>query len=164
MSSYGLRTVLYIASVEHIRDIQCGFKLFSQAAARALFPQLSTWIFDAELLLLAKTLQIPVARVPVTWHEVAGCKLSVVRDSLQVLRDLLVSNSWAVEYEGRGGETQGRLGWIPCSRAFEAFLYLFLSPSHFLPISSFMLLIKPSCAHECGPPRAEISDDDLVVT
>jgi len=89
---YGLHTVLRVAGVGHIRDTQCGFKLFSRAAARALFPQqhLSTWIFDVELLLLAKTLQIPVAEVPVTWHEVAGSKLSVVRDSLQMLRDLLV--------------------------------------------------------------------------
>jgi dolichyl-phosphate beta-glucosyltransferase len=89
---YGLHTVLRIAGVGHIRDTQCGFKLFSRAAARALFPRqhLSTWIFDVELLLLAKTLQIPVAEVPVTWHEVAGSKLSVVRDSLQMLRDLLV--------------------------------------------------------------------------
>jgi len=89
---YGLHTVLRIAGVGHIRDTQCGFKLFSRAAARALFPRqhLSTWIFDVELLLLAKTLRIPVAEVPVTWHEVAGSKLSVVKDSLQMLRDLLV--------------------------------------------------------------------------
>ncbi len=89
---YGLHTVLRIAGVGHVRDTQCGFKLFSRAAARALFPRqhLATWIFDVELLLLAKTLRIPVVEVPVTWHEVAGSKLSVVRDSLQMLRDLLI--------------------------------------------------------------------------
>jgi len=89
---YGLHTVLRIAGVGHVRDTQCGFKLFSRAAARALFPRqrLATWIFDVELLLLAKSLRIPVAEVPVTWHEVAGSKLSVVRDSLQMLRDLLI--------------------------------------------------------------------------
>jgi len=89
---YGLHTVLRIAGVGHVRDTQCGFKLFSRPAARALFPRqhLATWIFDVELLLLAKTSGIPVVEVPVTWHEVAGSKLSVVRDSLQMLRDLLV--------------------------------------------------------------------------
>jgi len=89
---YGLHTVLRIAGVGHVRDTQCGFKLFSRAAARALFPRqrLATWIFDVELLLLAKSLRIPVAEVPVTWHEVAGSKLSVARDSLQMLRDLLI--------------------------------------------------------------------------
>jgi dolichyl-phosphate beta-glucosyltransferase len=89
---YGLHTVLRIAGVGHVRDTQCGFKLFSRGAARALFPRqrLATWIFDVELLLLAKTLRIPVVEVPVTWHEVAGSKLNVVRDSLQMLRDLLI--------------------------------------------------------------------------
>jgi dolichyl-phosphate beta-glucosyltransferase len=89
---YGLHTILRIAGVGHIRDTQCGFKLFSRAAARALFPRqrLATWIFDVELLLLAKMLCIPVAEVPVTWNEVPGSKLSVVRDSLQMLRDLWV--------------------------------------------------------------------------
>ncbi|KAI9455212.1 glycosyltransferase family 2 protein [Russula earlei] len=89
---YGLHTVLRLVGVGHIRDTQCGFKLFSREAARALFPRqhLATWIFDVELLLLAKSLRIPVAEVPVTWHEVAGSKLSVARDSLQMLRDLLV--------------------------------------------------------------------------
>ncbi|KAI0259425.1 glycosyltransferase family 2 protein [Gloeopeniophorella convolvens] len=89
---YGLHTVLRIVGVGHVRDTQCGFKLFSRGAARALFPRqhLATWIFDVELLLLAKALRIPVVEVPVGWHEVAGSKLSVVRDSLQMLRDLLV--------------------------------------------------------------------------
>ncbi|KAH9024975.1 glycosyltransferase family 2 protein [Lactarius hengduanensis] len=94
----------------HIRaaDTQCGFKLFSRAAARALFPRqhLATWIFDVELLLLAKTLGIPVAEVPVTWHEVAGSKLSVVRDSLQMLRDLLILR--ANQLLRRWGETEDR--------------------------------------------------------
>jgi dolichyl-phosphate beta-glucosyltransferase len=51
---------------------------------------LTTWIFDVELILLAKHLRIPVAEVSVEWHEVAGSKLNVMTDSLQMLRDLLV--------------------------------------------------------------------------
>lgn len=43
-----------------------------------------------ELLLLAKELGIPVAEVPVEWHEVAGSKLNVVTASLEMLRDLLI--------------------------------------------------------------------------
>jgi len=102
---YGLHTVLRIAGVGHVRDTQCGFKLFSRAAARALFPRqhLATWIFDVELLLLAKTLCIPVTEVPVTWHEVSGSKLSVVRDSLRMLRDLLILR--ANQLLGRWGTT-----------------------------------------------------------
>ncbi|KIY68027.1 glycosyltransferase family 2 protein [Cylindrobasidium torrendii FP15055 ss-10] len=89
---YGLHTILRIVGVGHIRDTQCGFKLFSRAAARQLFPlqRLPTWIFDVELLLLAKMLAIPVAEVPIDWHEVPGSKLNVLTASLQMLRDLLV--------------------------------------------------------------------------
>ncbi|KJA28265.1 glycosyltransferase family 2 protein [Hypholoma sublateritium FD-334 SS-4] len=89
---YGLHTILRIVGVGHIRDTQCGFKLFSRAAAQQIFPaqHLPTWIFDVELLLLAKQLRVPVAEVPIEWHEVAGSKLNVVTASLQMLRDLLV--------------------------------------------------------------------------
>ncbi|EGO22517.1 glycosyltransferase family 2 protein, partial [Serpula lacrymans var. lacrymans S7.9] len=89
---YGLHTILRIVGVGHIRDTQCGFKLFTRRAAQQIFPaqHLATWIFDVELLLLAKQLGIPVEEVPVEWHEVAGSKLNVVKDSLQMLRDLLV--------------------------------------------------------------------------
>ena len=89
---YGLHTVLRVVGVGHIRDTQCGFKLFTRRAAQQIFPQqhLTTWIFDVELLLLAKQLRIPVVEVPIEWHEVPGSKLNVVTDSLQMLRDLLV--------------------------------------------------------------------------
>ncbi len=89
---YGLHTILRIVGVGHIRDTQCGFKLFSRSAAQRIFPHqhLPTWIFDVELLLLAKQLSIPVAEVPIDWHEVPGSKLNVVTASLQMLRDLLI--------------------------------------------------------------------------
>jgi len=89
---YGLHTILRIVGVGHIRDTQCGFKLFSRKAARHIFPaqHLPTWIFDVELLLLAKQLRIPVAEVPIEWHEVAGSKLNVMTASVQMLRDLLI--------------------------------------------------------------------------
>ncbi|KAF9038557.1 Alg5-prov protein [Panaeolus papilionaceus] len=89
---YGLHTILRIVGVGHIRDTQCGFKLFSRSAAQQIFPaqHLPTWIFDVELLLLAKQLSIPVAEVPVEWHEVAGSKLNVIHASIQMFRDLLI--------------------------------------------------------------------------
>ena len=89
---YGLHTILRIVGVGHIRDTQRGFKLFTRGAARQIFPyqHLPTWIFDVELLLIAKQLSIPVEEVPIEWHEVSGSKLNVVTDSLQMLRDLLI--------------------------------------------------------------------------
>ncbi|KAI0091399.1 Alg5-prov protein [Irpex rosettiformis] len=89
---YGLHTILRVVGVGHIRDTQCGFKLFSRRAAQLIFPyqHLCTWIFDVEVLLLAKQLRVPVAEVPIEWHEVSGSKLNVLTDSLQMLRDLLI--------------------------------------------------------------------------
>ncbi|KDR80818.1 hypothetical protein GALMADRAFT_30627, partial [Galerina marginata CBS 339.88] len=89
---YGLHTILRIVGVGHIRDTQCGFKLFSRSAAQQIFPaqHLPTWIFDVELLLLAKQLRIRVAEVAIEWHEVPGSKLNVVTASIQMLRDLLI--------------------------------------------------------------------------
>jgi len=89
---YGLHTILRLVGVGHIRDTQCGFKLFSRSAAQQIFPaqHLPTWIFDVELLLLAKQLRIPVGEVAIEWHEVPGSKLNILTASLQMLRDLLI--------------------------------------------------------------------------
>ncbi|PIL27981.1 transporter [Ganoderma sinense ZZ0214-1] len=89
---YGLHTILRIVGVGHIRDTQCGFKLFSRRAAQQIFPyqHLATWIFDVEVLLLAKERGMAVAEVPIEWHEVSGSKLHVLADSLQMLRDLII--------------------------------------------------------------------------
>jgi len=89
---HGFHFVLRTLGVGHIRDTQCGFKLFSRKAAQQLFPSLhlTTWVFDVELLIMAQVLDIPVVEVPIAWREVAGSKLSLVSDSLGMLRDLII--------------------------------------------------------------------------
>ncbi|KAI9479912.1 dolichyl phosphate glucosyltransferase [Coemansia mojavensis] len=88
---WGFHTYVTMLGVHGIRDTQCGFKLFSRAAARRVFPNMHVerFIFDVEILLLAKYQNIPVVEVPVNWHEVAGSKMSIVRDSIQMALDLL---------------------------------------------------------------------------
>jgi dolichyl-phosphate beta-glucosyltransferase len=106
---YGLHTILRIVGVGHIRDTQCGFKLFSRSAAQQIFPSqhLPTWIFDVELLLIAKALGIEVGEVPVEWHEVAGSKLNVVTASIQMLRDLVVVRANMVVGRWKAGHGHG---------------------------------------------------------
>lgn len=60
-----------------IRDTQCGFKLFTRAAAQRLYgnQRLQRWCFDVELVLLAQQLKIPMAEVQVTWTEIPGSKI-----------------------------------------------------------------------------------------
>lgn len=89
---YALHVTLRLAGVGHIRDTQCGFKLFSREAAKSIFPfqHLTGWIFDVEILLLAKYLAIPVAEIPITWSEVPESKLKLFKDSLLMFTDLML--------------------------------------------------------------------------
>lgn len=52
---------------------------------------LDRWAFDVELMYLATQLQLPVVEVPVTWSEVEGSKLDVVRDGIKMAIDM----AWA---------------------------------------------------------------------
>jgi len=74
-----------------IHDSQCGFKLFSGAAARTCFGPLVTlrFGFDAEVLLRARQAGLRVAEVPVRWENAAGTRVNSVRDSSQMLTDLV---------------------------------------------------------------------------
>ncbi|KAL5536761.1 hypothetical protein ACEPAF_584 [Sanghuangporus sanghuang] len=104
LAMHALHLTLRLIGVGHVRDTQCGFKLFSREAACAIFPyqHLTGWIFDVEILLLAKMKSIPVAEVPINWSEVPESKLRLMRDSLLMFRDLLVlranhlTGRWAV--------------------------------------------------------------------
>ena len=84
--------VVYILGVQSIQDTQCGFKMFTREAARRIFPatHVEGWIFDIELLILAEMLRIPVVEVGVQWEEVEGSKMSLIRDSFIMLKDMFI--------------------------------------------------------------------------
>jgi len=71
-------------------DTQCGFKLFTRAAAQDIFPNVTvdTWMFDVEVLVIAQKLGYRVVDLPVTW---LNSDESRVRPShaLRVMRELL---------------------------------------------------------------------------
>jgi dolichyl-phosphate beta-glucosyltransferase len=48
------------------------------------------WIFDIELITLALMAGIPTAEVPITWNEVEGSKMQLMKDSIQMAIDLLI--------------------------------------------------------------------------
>jgi hypothetical protein len=62
-----------------VRDTQCGFKMFRRDAGRHLFSLVEEtgYLFDLEMLMLARRIGYRVAEVPVNWSEVAGGHLSV---------------------------------------------------------------------------------------
>ena len=74
------------------KDFGCGFKLFSQQSARFLFPKIITtgWIFDTEILYLAKKAGYPVVEVPVHWTDDRDTRVHVIKDIFSSLKDLLL--------------------------------------------------------------------------
>ncbi len=63
-----------------IRDTQCGFKLFSARAANEIFPlqQVAGWLFDVEILTIARQLGYAIKEVPVDWADAKESKLRAV--------------------------------------------------------------------------------------
>lgn len=111
---YSFHTLLKTVGVREVGDTQCGFKLFTREAARAVFSDMRTegWIFDIEILLLARYKGIPVVEVPVNWHEVDGTKMVLVRDSVRMAWDLMVVRAGyalGVYTVGKGGPGREKL-------------------------------------------------------
>jgi dolichyl-phosphate beta-glucosyltransferase len=81
-----------LLTVRGFKDTQCGFKLFRGPVAQDLFARMRMdgFSFDVEVLLMAQRGGHPVAEVPVNWVHQPGSRVSLVRDSLRMLRDLFV--------------------------------------------------------------------------
>lgn len=84
-------TFVRLIAVPGIRDTQCGFKLFRGDVARDLFrrARIDRFAYDVEILYLARKEGLSIAEVPVLWFNSPESKVSVVRDSLRMLRDLV---------------------------------------------------------------------------
>uniref|UniRef100_A0A5B6Z5Q0 dolichyl-phosphate beta-glucosyltransferase n=1 Tax=Davidia involucrata TaxID=16924 RepID=A0A5B6Z5Q0_DAVIN len=74
----GFHVVVLLAAGPGIRDTQCGFKMFTRAAARKLFTniRLKRWCFDVELVYLCKWFRIPMIEISVNWSEIPGSKVN----------------------------------------------------------------------------------------
>jgi dolichyl-phosphate beta-glucosyltransferase len=74
-----------------IRDTQCGFKALRTEVARDLFSRqrIDGFSFDPEVIFLALRAGVRVEEVGIVWNDRPHSKVSVPRDSLKMLRDLL---------------------------------------------------------------------------
>lgn len=70
-----------------VGDSQAGFKAFSAQAADEIFPRVETerWVFDVEVLALARRLGYPILEVPVRWINDSRTRMS----ALQMVRAAL---------------------------------------------------------------------------
>ncbi|MGE5506961.1 MAG: dolichyl-phosphate beta-glucosyltransferase [Chitinophagales bacterium] len=87
----GFNLLVQALALPGLHDTQCGFKLFTRAAARDIFPRLTIdrFGFDVEALYLARRFGHRIVEVPVTWRDAADSKVSPLRDSARMFGDLL---------------------------------------------------------------------------
>lgn len=73
------------------RDTQCGFKLLDRERVNPIVDKMvvDRFAFDVELLFLCARFGLAVADVPVTWRNAPGSKVSILRDPLNMIADVL---------------------------------------------------------------------------
>ena len=88
--SGGLRWIVRILFQIGVQDTQCGFKLYTREAARALHQAqtIMGFSFDLEILYLAAKWGYCIAEVPVTWVDAPGSKVDPNKEVQRFLRDL----------------------------------------------------------------------------
>lgn len=78
-------------SVRGVNDTQCGFKIFRREVARDIFTRckFDGFSFDFEALMIGRDLGYRLDEVPIRWMHQEGSKVSLLRDGLRMLRDLI---------------------------------------------------------------------------
>ncbi len=75
-----------------LHDTQCGFKCFRGNVAEEIFryQTLNGWAFDVEVLKVARLHGWQIKEIPVHWSFFPGSKVSILRDSMRMLNELLI--------------------------------------------------------------------------
>lgn len=101
LMGWGFNFFVRMIAIPGVLDTQCGFKLFSAKAAEELFSKLSvygahntrtdafTGAFDVEVLYLAIKYGYKIKEVPIRWQHNETDRVSPVKDSLRMLRDIV---------------------------------------------------------------------------
>jgi dolichyl-phosphate beta-glucosyltransferase len=88
--------------VPGIDDTQCGFKMFTAQAVERIFPLVTIegWAFDIEALFIARTHGLRIVEVPIEWHYRRASQVSLMRDGVAMLREVLRirSRAWRGAY------------------------------------------------------------------
>ena len=74
-----------------INDTQCGFKFFTRDAARRIFSiqRIDSYMFDVEILRLAKKLGYEIKEVGVRWQDDGDSRSPMISGTIRHARDLL---------------------------------------------------------------------------
>lgn len=84
---YFMQTVVGLPG---INDTQCGFKFFQRDAAKELFrrQKIDAYMFDVEILAIARRLGYGIEQVPVRWRDDADSRLNLISGNLKNVRDI----------------------------------------------------------------------------
>lgn len=92
-----------VLAIPGFEDTQCGFKCFRREVAHDILPRqtIDGWAFDVELLFIALRQGYHIVEVPVDWHYGENSRVSPVRDTINMIREVLRIryNGWAGRYE-----------------------------------------------------------------
>lgn len=95
-------------------DTQCGFKAFNLLKFRPLLDAMTVdrFGFDIEFLFVAKRHGLRLAEIPVQWNDVAGSKVSVLRDTRRMIGELaqIRRNAKTGRYDILAAENTGMAG------------------------------------------------------
>lgn len=85
--------VVRLIALPSLTDTQCGFKVFTAAAARRIFPaqRIERFAFDVELLMLAERLGYRIVEIPADWENPPESTLKVARDAPKMLFDVVLA-------------------------------------------------------------------------
>ncbi len=80
-----------VLAIPGFEDTQCGFKCFRRAVAQDILPNqtIDGWAFDVELLFIALRRGYRVVEVPVDWYYGENSRVSPVRDTFNMIREVL---------------------------------------------------------------------------
>ena len=81
-----------VVGLPGITDSQCGFKFFHRDVARDLFARqrIDGYMFDVEILYLARKRRYPVYQVPIRWRDDADSRLQLLAGNLRNVRDIFL--------------------------------------------------------------------------
>ena len=80
-----------VVGLQGITDTQCGFKFFSRAAAREIFSRqhIDGYMFDVEILVLARRLGYRIQQVPIRWRDDGDSRLALLGGNLRNVIDII---------------------------------------------------------------------------
>ncbi len=89
--------IIKVLGVRGFEDTQCGFKMFTGAAAEDLFgvQRINGVGFDVELLFIAQKRGYVIREIPIDWYYTSESKMRLIEDSLRAINEIMeVRRNW----------------------------------------------------------------------